>query len=800
MRSCFRRGSLLLAAAVASCWCASASGQDNAAQPSDAVPAQEPLQADTPTEVVQPAQPEDLSAEARKNDPLAGHSGHGDAFNEGPRQAAHLMGGCGDVHIEVTTKAPEAQKFFDQGIGQVHGFWYFEAERSFRQAAALDPDCAMAYFGMALANFNNGDRGKKFMAEAVKRRDKASRREQLWIDAFNGYITSDKSGKDRWQPLIDALENLYLEFPDELEAKAFLTWALWTARGEHSFLSHTAVDALIGEVLEQQPLHPVHHYRIHLWDYKKSEKALASSALCGQSAPTIAHMWHMPGHIYWRLRRYHDSAYQQEASARADHAQMMRDRVLPYQIHNYAHNNEWLCRSLVNVGRAHDAVELAKNMISQPQHPRLNTIGNQGSSAFFGRARLMEALKLYELWDETIALCNSAVLYPTDDRDEQIKRLKLLGAAYLAKEDTAHGKEQISALEQIKAAIVQEQEKAGEEAFKKATEEKKDEAGINKARDDAKAGFSGKVQQATEALDELNGRLAAAEKRYPDAVAALEKVGSFPKEHLALLYLLAANNDKAVETARQAKDRSPDEVYPLANYVYVLHAAGKKDEAHSAFKELRAAASALDNDLAVFQRLALLAKELNLPDDWREPRVTPGDVGNRPDLNALGPFRWSPVPAPSWTLPNAAGGNIALGDYHGKPVVVIFYLGHGCLHCAQQLEKFAPLTQQFKEAGIELVAISTDPASDLKKSEERYAAEGPKENGQAAFPFPLVADPEQHVFKQYRCHDDFENIPLHGTFLIDGNGLIRWQDVSFDPFMEADFLLKESKRLLEQRQ
>ena len=64
----------------------------------------------------------------------------------------------------------------------------------------------------------------------------------------------------------------------------------------------------------------------------------------------------MPGHIYSKRKRYHDAAWHQEASARVDHAHMMRDRVLPDQIHNFAHNNEWLCRNLITVGRVHDAV------------------------------------------------------------------------------------------------------------------------------------------------------------------------------------------------------------------------------------------------------------------------------------------------------------------------------------------------------------------------------------------------------------------------------------------------------------
>ena len=64
--------------------------------------------------------------------------------------------------------------------------------------------------------------------------------------------------------------------------------------------------------------------------------------------------------------------------------------------------------------------------------------------------------------------------------------------------------------------------------------------------------------------------------------------------------------------------------------------------------------------------------------------------------------------------------------------------------------------------------------------------------------FPLVANTELDVFKAYRAFDDFEGIPLHGTYLIDENGLIRWQDVSYEPFMNPEFLLKESKRLLAQ--
>ena len=283
-------------------------------------------------------------------DRLAGHSYHGEAFNEGPRQAAYLMPGTGAVHFPVNSQQRNVQAYINQGVGQLHGFWYFEAERTFRQAAALDPDCAVAYWGMAMANANNRERAEKFSQQAMDHRQHASARVQRYIEALDKLLKSKDaaSGSDDY---IDALEKIVYDYPDDIEAKAFIALHLWEGRDTgQKIRSHLAVDALIGEVLAVEPMHPVHHYRIHLWDYEKPERALTSAARCGQAAPSIAHMWHMPGHIYSRLKRYPDAVWQQEASARTDHAQMMRDHLLPDQIHNFAHNNEWLIRNLIFVG------------------------------------------------------------------------------------------------------------------------------------------------------------------------------------------------------------------------------------------------------------------------------------------------------------------------------------------------------------------------------------------------------------------------------------------------------------------
>ena len=73
----------------------------------------------------------DEDVEESLKEVLQGHSSHGEAFNEGPRQSAYLMGGTGNIHFPVTTDSKQAQAFIEQGIGQLHGFWYLEAERYF---------------------------------------------------------------------------------------------------------------------------------------------------------------------------------------------------------------------------------------------------------------------------------------------------------------------------------------------------------------------------------------------------------------------------------------------------------------------------------------------------------------------------------------------------------------------------------------------------------------------------------------------------------------------------------------------
>ncbi|MEM7475484.1 MAG: peroxiredoxin family protein [Planctomycetota bacterium] len=741
-----------------------------------------------------------------QEDVLAGHSSHGEAFNEGPRQAAYLMPGMGNVVFKATTESELAQKFINQGVAQLHGFWYYEAERSFRQAAVHDPDCAIAYWGMAMANTRNSERTKEFIAEAVENIEGVSKREEMFIRAYEKFCKEeDDKGKkierkDRAQRYTSDLEMIVEEYPEDIEARAFLALQLWqNSRAGLPIVSYVAINSVIGDVFDENPMHPAHHYRIHLWDRHRAKRALESAANCGPSLPGVAHMWHMPGHIYDKLHRYHDAVWQQEASARVDHAHMMRDRVLPDQIHNFAHNNEWLIRNLIKIGRVNDALSLAKNMLELPRHPAYNSLEKRGSSKY-GRERLVLVLSSYRLWSEALELSNTMYLEPTEDERMQAERQKLIGMA-MAFTGDQEGAEEIcdelkSQVEQNKNELkeLEEQKKADEKKAKEkdsAGDSKKAAANRERRKKDRETrtkklkGINPQFEKASKAIDVA---LAAASEDWKEALAGWRSAGLNDKLLQAEWMFAAGKEEDALKQIdKEIKDK-PGQILPLASKVWLLHQQEKTEEAKETLEKLSELASQAELETPLLARITPIAVELGFEEDWAKEYELADDLGDRPDLDQLGPFRWNPYLAPDLWAETVDGKQLKLKDLKGRPTLVIFYLGFGCLHCVEQLHEFSPRANEFREQGIDVIAISTEKMESLKEALTDYSK---------PLDIPLHADPELKAFKAYRCYDDFEKQPLHGTFLIDPDGRVLWQDISYEPFMDVDFALKESRRLLQ---
>lgn len=734
------------------------------------------------------------SLNAFSADPPEGHSAHGEAFNEGPRQAAVLMEGTGQVNFPVSTQDADAQAFFTQGIGQLHGFWYFEAERSFRQAASLDPDCAMFYWGMAMANVNNKDRAKSFLKEAVQRKDDATDREKLWIGTLENFYKEDKrDDKRRELDFIRDLENLVQKDEGDTEAKAFLVWKIWQAKDKAPISSPMAVNALLDQIFAVSPQHPAHHYRIHLWDGFKPDQALKSAALLGQAAPAIAHMWHMPGHIFSKVKRFDDAAWQQEASTRVDHAYMIENLILPDQIHNYAHNEEWLVRTFNELGRASDATALAKSLIAIPRHPKINTLDNGRSSASYGRTRLIESLIQWERWQQLADLCSGSDPYLPNAVQEghEALRLRALGLAQFQLDQEKGLLATISELEKFQVEL---KRKKAAEAKKKAEEAKPAEGektapakspsgGEKKAKGGAKkSAEKPKPSDSDKALIEL--RLLASILR-GDTDAAKAQLASIkdeiPADRLARYWLSVDDKAKAIETANKINQN----FVGLAAKASVLALADKPEDAHKTIDQLRKVSFAADATLPVAARLDALVHTLGIQQGWRGKTPVRKDSGIRPELSTLGPVHWSPPPAPEWKALDLDTQPVTAAFLKKKPTLLIFYLGQSCTHCMEQVEAILKRTSDFKVAGLNLVGITPEPPSVAKLIHDKHDV-----------PFPIYCDPSLDMFRAFRAHDDFEQLLLHCVALIDSDNRIRWIDISYDPFMDLDFLIEESQRLL----
>ena len=658
--------------------------------------------------------------------PAFGHSMQGEAFNEGPRQKAVLLKGIPKIEFPTSTKNKQAQKFFEQGVAQIHAYWYFESERSFRQAANLDPNFAMAYWGMARANVNNRTRAKGFAEKAVEKRGNANKREQGYIDAINFFAT----GKN--DEYIVALRKVVADYPLDIEATAQLAHELQERAFDKT--RQAEVERLTQEVLAANPMHPIHHYRIHLWDSPGNENALDSAHKSGLTEQASAHMWHMEGHIYTQLKRYGDAAMSQEASARVDHAHMGRVQILPDQIFNYAHNNQWLAEDLEFTGQPQKALEVARNLVANPRHPKLNLINGFSGSASQGLPRLVETLERYELWET--ALGEKIESVPSKP-DWERNRLRLLGCAAFATGKRALGQQYLDELTKLK-----DSEKAAA------------------------------AVRCYEALGENNSA---------EASKQLDAAG-LPAEREALLRLRLGETEKALTLARNAVKSRANQVLPQATLVRVLHAAGKTDEAKTELEKLRPLAAKAELDTPLLAALSPIAQQCGAAGDWRgtpppDPLALP-----RPKIENLGPLSWVPPIAPGFSLKDASGKKINLKDYAGKPVLVLFFLGSACDKCMEQVNAFAAESEGYRKAGIEIVAVSLDPQDEVKKMKP--------------MPFPILANPDLKTFKSWKAFDDFEDMALHGTFLVDPAGKLRWMDTGFAPFTDAKFVLGEAQRLL----
>ena len=293
-----------------------------------------------------------------------------------------LYGGLGDVHHPVTTKSPVAQKYFDQGLAFDYGFNHDEAYRSFSAAAQLDPNMAMADWGIALVmgpNYNlpGNDERMKIAYSAIRRAQSleasAKPEEKALIEALaKRYGPDGKQTPEREKSYADAMRVVAHKYPDDPDVQALFAeslmdlhpWALWTADGKPGPETIEIV-ATIERTLKKFPNHlGTNHYYIHAVEASQNpERALASAKRLGDLAPMQGHLVHMPSHIYVRTGMYHDASSANERAIKADQyflAQSHETGVYPVM---YAtHNIQFLCYAEMMEGRKRDTIKTARDL------------------------------------------------------------------------------------------------------------------------------------------------------------------------------------------------------------------------------------------------------------------------------------------------------------------------------------------------------------------------------------------------------------------------------------------------------
>jgi hypothetical protein len=257
---------------------------------------------------------------------------------------------------------------------------------------------------------------------------------------------------------------------------------------------------------------------------------------------------------------------------------------------------------------------------------------------------------------------------------------------------------------------------------------------------------------------------------------------------MARVHYRLGDFDKAIELARDKIKSDPGQVLAHAILVGAQWKKGQREEAAKAFEALRERSGQLDLDIPMFAELAPLARDLNLNADWRTAPTVSSDAGVRPDWPRSGPS--------AGILIRLRLSRFRLKITNSSPSASIE--GSRCWSFSTSAR------------GVPTASNSSMPRTSDQgflrswnrcPGGQHESPDGLKEDfrtgeGRQRISFPIVSDHAFDAFHAFRSFDDFENIPLHGTFLIDSNGLVRWQNISYQPFKDVNWLLEESKRLL----
>ena len=306
-------------------------------------------------------------------------------MGEADKPGAPVFRGLGAHKHPISTKTPQAQMFFDQGVNLLFGFNHAEAIRSFREAARLDPDCAMCWWGVAFAlgpniNLAMPDDAVAPAWQALGRAKAlavhASPEERAWIDALaTRYAQDPKADRKALDATFaDAMGRLWKRYPLDLDAGTFWVeamldtqpWDYWQADGVTPKGHAVEVVSTLEDIIRREPNHPgALHLYIHAVEATTTpERAEAAADRLATLMPEAGHVVHMPSHIYYRVGRYADAVHANELAATTDEAYIAACKAQGYYpVGYYGHNIHFLWTSSEMEGRYQASIDAARRLV-----------------------------------------------------------------------------------------------------------------------------------------------------------------------------------------------------------------------------------------------------------------------------------------------------------------------------------------------------------------------------------------------------------------------------------------------------
>ena len=241
---------------------------------------------------------------------------------------AHEDDKLGKVTFPTSCDA-KVQAEFESGVAMLHSYWFNYAGKTFKSVLQKDPNCAMAYWGVALDLLGNSlafapsvkDANAAWAAlEQARAIGAKTQRERDWIETISAYFRDhDKVPVDtRMAAYNKAMEQLTQRYPDDYEAKVFyaLTLQASASKSDVTYATQIKSAAMLEKLYEQNPQHPgVSHFLIHAYDYPPlAEKGIAAARRYAGIAPAVPHARHMPSHIYSMVGLWEESIASNMAS------------------------------------------------------------------------------------------------------------------------------------------------------------------------------------------------------------------------------------------------------------------------------------------------------------------------------------------------------------------------------------------------------------------------------------------------------------------------------------------------------